>query len=380
MNPFRTTTEVHSHAAQLHQRWEAYVSDQYKLSALCLFSLIWLSHSLFLADHVSTPAYLSVLLFFITLAATHGLCLFLSRKASGGSTLTQLLPRFLGRALECLIGLSLLCDAIFLLCGLASLLGEMLPAIRRYRIVPLIGAFTFLSMLRNKHFALLRLAGFLFLPLVAGIFLSAAPALKEGHFHHFFPLLGGGPVSIGKGTLWLCGNLGCACLPLLLPGEKESLSRMRQKGKRRGGGYLLLLALCALLVIAMYTYLLPPYALTEQLSMGERLLLPVQISSSVPGWSLYVCSLILLLFVSYTGLISRSAAFLHGSCTREDHPSDLLLLLLILLSLPFAFLYAHDVQDYLLLLLPYRAIPYLAALALASIGVLIKAVKRRKTA
>ena len=155
---------------------------------------------------------------------------------------------------------------------------------------------------------------------------------------------------------------------------------MRQKGKRRGGGYLLLLALCALLVIAMYTYLLPPYALTEQLSMGERLLLPVQISSSVPGWSLYVCSLILLLFVSYTGLISRSAAFLHGSCTREDHPSDLLLLLLILLSLPFAFLYAHDVQDYLLLLLPYRAIPYLAALALASIGVLIKAVKRRKTA
>ncbi|MBE5776357.1 MAG: hypothetical protein E7326_02470 [Clostridiales bacterium] len=380
MNLFRTTTEVHSQPAQLHQRWEAYVSDQYKLSALCLLALLWLSHSLFLADRVSTPSYLSVLLFLMPLAVLHGVCLFLSRRAEGGSTLTALLPRFLGRGMECLIGLSLLCDAVFLLCGLASLLGEMLPALRRYMIVPLIGAFCFLSMLRNKHFALLRLSGFLFLPLLIGIFLSAAPALKEGHFHHFFPLLGSGPASIGKGALWLCGNLGCACLPLLIPGEKESLSRMRQKGKRRGGGFLFLLSLYALLVIAMYTYLLPPYALTEQLSMGERLLLPVQISSSVPGWSLYVCSLILLLLVCYTGLISRSAAFLHGSCTKEDHPSDLLILVLILLSLPCAFFYAHDVQDYLVLLLPYRALPYLAALTLASIGALIKAGKRRKTA
>ena len=163
-----------------------------------------------------------------------------------------------------------------------------------------------------------------------------------------------------------------------MPGEKEALSRMRQKGKRRGGLILLLCVVFALLVMVMYAYLLPPYSLSGQRSIGARLLLPVQISSSIPGWSVYVCCFSLLLLIAYTGALSRCATFFYGACAKEKHARDWLILLIAVLSLPCSVFYSHALQNLLIDLLPYRAIPYLIALLAASAGAMIQSIQKRK--
>lgn len=377
----QTATQVHSPSSQLHQRWEAYVSDQYKLSALSLLAQLWLSHSLFLTDRVSTPSYLSMLLILAPASALYLWTLLLSRQVKKDTgILTALLPRMLGRGLEWLIALSLLTDAVFLLCGVSSLLGDILPTLRHYLIAPLIALFAASSLMRNQPFALIRLAGFLFFPLLAGITLSSASALQEGSAAHFFPLLGKGASSICMGTVWLCGNLGSICLPLLMPGEEAALRRMRQKGKRRGMLALLACMLFSALISAMYTYLLSPYALSDAASVGMRLLMPVQISSSIPGWSLYVCALILLLLIAYSGSVSRCAAFFSGHCTKEKHAPDWLIAIVILFTVPCAVFYSHRLQNLLIDLLPYRIIPYLISLLFTSAGAAFQWIKARKQA
>lgn len=372
MNLTQTTTSVHSAVSQQHQRWEAYIRDQYKLSALCLCANLWSGYALYVIDHVSTPGYWAMLLLIFPLMLFYVLSLIIARAAKEGSALTSLLPSCLGRILEIALALSLILDAQLILCSAVSLLGEMLPTLRRWVITPLFVAVCASTLVRNKPFALIRLAGLVFFPLLAVLFTSSAPAVTQGSFNHFFPLFGQGFPSVLKGTLWLCGNAGIVCLPLLMPGEQDALQRMRQKKKLRGPGLMLLGFLFSVLTAALYTYLMPPYALARQASVGSRLLLPVQISSSIPGWTLFVCSQILLMMVAYTGFISRCGTFLWGGCTQEKHCPDWLLLLLFLLTLPIAMLYSHHLQALLIRLAPWRILPYGVAILSGLIGVILQ--------
>jgi hypothetical protein len=340
---------------------------------------MWLSHSLFLSDHTATPSYLSALLFLLPAALLYFLCRFVAREC-GNSTcaMDALLPRQFAFVMRTFIALSLLTDGIFLLCGVSSLLNEMLPTVRRYIIVPFLCCVCFGALVRNTPDAIFRLAGYLFFPLLIGLGLSASPALPEGDVHHFFPMLGHGASTVLQGTRFLMGSAGCVCLPLLLPDPTPA--HMRQANPRiRAGLLLLLCALAASMVMALYSYLLPAHMLTDSRSMGARLLLPVQVSSSVPGWSLYVCMLVLLLFIAYTGAISRCAVFLTAPSAISQPPSTLKLLILIALTGIPAFFYSHRIQSMLTALLPWRFVPYVLAV-LCCLPMAIRSLFKRRAA
>ena len=370
---------MHSARSQLHQRREAYVSDQTKLSALCLLAQMWLSHSLYLSQHTATPSYLSALLFLLPAACLHLLARLIAT-ACGHRTcpIDALLPPWLSWFFRIAIALSLLVDAVFLLCGASSLLNEMLPTVRRYVIVPFLCCVCLGALVRNTSDAAFRLAGYLFFPLLIALMLSISPALPQGDRHHFFPALGNGFPSILEGALFLTGSAGCACLPLLLPDPTPAHAR-QAKPHIRTALILLLGGLMGALVMALYSFLLPAHMLTDSLSMGRRLLLPVQVSSSVPGWSLYVSTLVLLLIIAYTGLISRCKVFLAAPSRIAQPPSAILLLVLIALTAIAAFFYSHRIQSLLVTLLPWRFLPYAAAI-LCCLPKAIRTIQKRRAA
>lgn len=376
----QTTTPVHDHTTQIQQRWETYLSDQYKLSSLCLLGQFWLCHSLLLMESTASSAWLCALLSILPFAFIHLWARTLSRRAADEKSMcTSLLPHFQGRVLEWLMACSLLLDAIFLLCGLTSLLGELLPAIRRFFLAPIVGILCLSTLVRNRPYALIRLSGFLFLPLLLALPLSVSPALDQGNINNLRPLFGPGTASALSGVVYLTGCAGTLCLPLLMPGERNALKRMRSKGKQRGSLLLMIASLLIALVFLFYAYLMPPRMLAQPLSMGKRLLLPVQISSSVPGWTLYVCALILLLMISYTGAVTRCCTFFYGNCTQAHHSPDWLITLIIALSLPPAMFFSDSMQNLLILLLPFRVLPYLLALLLSSCGACLQFIRGRKT-
>lgn len=280
--------------------------------------------------------------------------------------------------MEITIAFSLLMDAVFILCGLSSLLSELLTAFRHFTIAPVIGILCALSQVQNRPYAIVHLSGLLFFPLLGALLFASAPALEEGNIYHFFPVFCGGIKSIWTGSLWLLGSIGCACIPDLLPNERPALTRIRSGEKHLGIGYVLAGGLCALLILIAYTYLLPPHDLAASRSVGTRLLLPAQISSSVPGWTLYVCALILLLMIAYSSSVSRCGIFLCGTCTQEKAAPDKMILLLVFLTLLPAMFYAQSVQKWLINLLPFRAVPYSISLFAAYICSAVQRIRKRR--
>ena len=375
----RTTTPVHSQADLIAQRWDVHIRNQHKLTALCLFASLWLSHSLYLSEQVSTAAYLSLLLFLLPFSLLFGWTRLLAGHTKANSSmLTAWLSRPLGRMMEVFIAFSLLLDAVFMLCALSSLLSEMLPTFRRFTIAPVIALLSAFSQVRNRPYAIVHLGGLVFIPLLALLLCSASPALQEGNIHHFFPILCGGADTVLAGTWWMAGSIGCACITLLLPDDAQALARLRSHTRHQGSGYVFAAYLCAFITAAAYSYLLPPRELSASRSMGTRLLLPAQISSSVPGWTLYVCLLILLLFICYGAFVSRCGIFLCGRCTQKKAASDQVTLLLFLLTLPPAMFYAQSVQTWLIRLLPFRAVPYLLSLVASSLCAAAAHIRRRR--
>lgn len=377
MNLGKTTTSVHTPDAQIRQRWEARIRDEYKLSALCLALQLWMGYCMYLMDHVSTPAYISILLLLLPLCLLYWLFGVLNKSAaqSDRSLLTALLPRWLGRSLEYLLALSLFLDAVIILYNTVSLIGEVLPTLRRWLLAPLYSLLCCASVCKNRHFSLSRLAALAFLPLLLVLLLSPAAALNQGSINHFFPLWGMGSASVLHGSVWMCAALTPALVPALLPGKQELLARMRSGKHIKSLGLLLCGFLFSVFISLLYTYLMPPFALSRPLSFGLRLLLPASISSSIPGWTLFVCGQLFLSMIAYTASLSRSAVFLQGTLPQK---ANWLLPALFLLTLPVPMLYSQSLQHVLMQLAPWRLLPYLLALVAAACSALLHRGRKRR--
>lgn len=365
MTDMQTRTAVHSRESQLSQRWQACRRDQYRLSAISVAMQTGWGACFHLFFQVSTPTYLSILITLFPVAAFFFAARFLAKNAgrAGESPLCGALGRPVGRTAEIVLSLTLLIDAQMSLSAFVSVASTLLPLLSRPMLSVMGAAVCFASLWKTNPFVLPRLGGWAFIPMLGAVLLSVLNLFPQGDAGHLFPLLGHGVPSILRGALFLCGGLGSACLPCLLPGSDMTARRGNEKGAKAFLPFLGAV-LFGTLMAGMYAYLLPDPLLSEPDTPGVLMMLPAHLSSSIFFWNLYVCALLFLFLLTCACALSRSAILLTGGRRRVSAPVKLLL---CVAAVPPAAWLDVDVQAFFVRLFPWRAAPW--ALSLLMMGV-----------
>ena len=317
------------------QRSRALALDQCALSGVSLYGQLVIGIAFYLYAHVSTPGYLSILL---TLP-------YLLLMSLGGWWLARHTPPdqnaiqwAIGKKAEkpIAIGFSLifLLDAQLAFYALTAMMRNVLPDMSTFFIALAVALTTAFTISGGDEYALHRLTRFLRWVFLLVFLYCAITSLPYGNMGHLHPALGHGAASIFRGALWMCGCLGGAACPLILPQQAATHSALCEKK----GAFLrpqLFALLAAALTALLSAWLLPVYALARPETLGWRMLPITHVNPSQMGWSLFLCGQMFLMLITLSAGVTRSAALITHALDQKTHKPFLITLLLFFL-LPMA--------------------------------------------
>ena len=368
----QTETSVHSPAQMIAQRRTAALLDKSGLNALSVYAQLAIGFSLYLYEQVSTPGYLSTLLTlpvllllflpgrFLASRKQPGLSVTVSAAGTGGARIFFL----------CFFLLHLL-DAQLAFFTLCAVVRDVMPDFERTAVA--LAAALFCALGSGEDEGLNRLSRPLKWLIGALLLYCVLIAVPHGSAAHFFPLLGYGPASILRGTLWISGGLASAAWPMLTREDTEPPLRF----------FPTLRAPLLALVLGIITYLasvwlMPVYVMQRPESLGWRMLLLVHMTPSVPAWSMEVIGLMLLLLTA-TAYSASQASFVLSQFGGQQKTPRFLTAALLFLLVPACVTDPDSVQEMLAAASPWRAAVSFMLLILLCLCSLIRNKKKADT-
>ena len=320
----KTETKVHSVQEMKAQRWQALAQDRCALCGLAVYTQIFIGLALYIYNHVSTPGYLSILLT-VPFAL---LLLFLARKTARSSGT----EKHLSKPASFLFALLHLFNAQLVFTCLCAILTNIMPDHSLWAMALLTALALAWANTGRREDALARLGHFLKWLILILLGYGLVTSLPYGNASYFFPILGFGWESIGKGALWMCGAVSCCALPLLTPQNSQALSPMLTKKSTAVKPVLLsILAGCGTMLVSVL--LMPVRTMARSETLGWRLMLAINMTPSIPAWSMEALGVLLLFFLALNYHVTQAAALLLPD---QKEPSGFMLLLLLLILVPCA--------------------------------------------
>lgn len=365
----QTETSVHSPARMIAQRRRLSLRDKSALNALSVYAQLCIGFSLYLYGQVSTPGYLSTLLTALTLPLFFLPGWFLARRKQPGLSVTVSAAGTGGARIFFLCFFLLhLMDAQLAFFTLCAVVRDVMPDFERTAVA--LAAALFCALGCGEDEGLFRLSRPLKWLIGALLLYCVLISVPHGSASHFFPLLGWGPASILRGTLWISGGLASAVWSMLIREDTEPPQ----------GFFSALRAPLLALVLSIITYLasvwlMPVYVMQRPESLGWRMLLLVHMTPSVPAWSMEVIGLLLLLLSAATYSASQAALALSQFGGKQKKPRFLTAALLFLL-VPACVTDPDSVQDLLSVAAPWRAAAYFVLLGSLCLFSLIRNKKK----
>ena len=327
----KTETYVHSAEQMKAQRWNALADDRCVLGGVSVFTQVFVGLALYLYTHVSTPGYLSVLL---TVPFALLLVLLAFGAVKNTDPETGAIAFSAGKRLEkpvlFLFLMLHLFNAQLTFVSLCAVLLEAMPEHSQWKLALFSAVALAWAGSGRREDVLARLARFLkwvIFFLFLYVVLSAVP---HGSAAHFFPLFGYGWKSIASGALWMCGAVSGCVWPLLRPQNRNSLSPMPERKSR----VILPMALSILagsVLMAVSVWLMPVYAMARSETLGWRLLLIINMTPSIPAWSMETVGVLLLFFLALSYNAAQASALLARIAGKKAMSGWTTLLLLLLL-------------------------------------------------
>ncbi len=374
----QTTTDVHSMESMVDQRYHHLAHSYGTLWAVSLFAQVLSGASLFLFDHVSTPAYMSILLACIPLALLMLMGgIVLKRRAENQNALQSALGTVLQKIVSGVLALSLLLDAQLAMTSLSEVVFSSLASSLQGALTILMGVCIAATLLRVDEHALPRMAQFFWWILLVALIFGMANVHEFSNPGHLFPLFGQGGGSILKGALWITGSVATCTCTALMPYSEGTLRALKTQAKSYGIKMLLSLAGGAG-VMLFYAYLLPYYALARDQAFYKRLMILLQFSPSSTGWILIMAAYMLLFLIAATNALHHSGLMI----TNILGPKRTRVVFVVLTLLTLSALYFNDqsVSKWLVDLLPYRTALVLLAMLAALIGSLVRKQPQKEAA
>ena len=319
-----TETKTHGPQQMKAQRWQSLAQDRCALCGMAVYAQIFIGLALYLYDHVSTPGYLSILLS-IPFAV---LVLFLTLKTAqtaGAEKRRSKLVSFLFALLH-------LFNAQLVFTSLCAILMNTMPDHSLWTMALLTALALAWANSGRREDALAHLTHFLKWLILILLGYAMVTALPHGSITYFFPVLGYGWKSIGKGTLWMCGAVSCCVWPLSTPQNRQALDPILAKKRTVIAPVILsILTGCATMLVSVW--LIPFYAMARAETLGWRLMLTTNMTPSIPAWSMETLGVLLLFFLALSYHVTQAAALLTPEAAK---PSGRMLLLLLLALVPCA--------------------------------------------
>ena len=368
----QTETSVHSPAQMIAQRRTAALLDKSGLNALSVYAQLAIGFSLYLYEQVSTPGYLSTLLTlpvllllflpgrFLASRKQPGLSVTVSAAGTGGARIFFL----------CFFLLHLL-DAQLAFFTLCAVVRDVMPDFERTAVA--LAAALFCALGSGEDEGLNRLSRPLKWLIGALLLYCVLIAVPHGSAAHFFPLLGYGPASILRGTLWISGGLASAAWPMLTREDTEPPLRFFPTLRAP----LLALVLGSITYLAS-VWLMPVYVMQRPESLGWRMLLLVHMTPSVPAWSMEVIGLMLLLLTA-TAYSASQASFALSQFGGQQKTPRFLTAALLFSLVPACVTDPDSVQEMLAAASPWRAAVSFMLLILLCLCSLIRNKKKADT-
>ncbi len=370
----KTVSSVSTMDGLRAQRWQALGRDQSALAAMSVFAQLWISFALYLYGHVSTPGAFSLLLTLPYLLLIWFMGRFLARGAKQGEdAVASAVGNKAAKAFYFLFSLLHFMDAQLTLYAFCAVAGDVMPGHSALSTTLAVALLCFAALDRDPENVLPRLARLLKWAVGALLLYCALIALPYGKTAHFFPLLGFGPSTIGKGAFWLCGAVSGGVWPLILPQSGEIQRLMAQKPRICLKPWLISVG-AGLAMYGLSVWLLPVYAMARPQSLGWRMLAVTHMTPSVPAWSMEVMGLFLLLLLSLAHSVFLSAKLIERGAGKKKRIRFLPLLLLLLLC-PASILKLPSINLFLVSAAPLRGV---AALGLLAALCLCSLMKRKK--
>ena len=367
----KTSTPVHSMDAMLRQRETALAHDQCVLSGVSLYGQIYIGIALYLYSHVSTPGYLSILLAAPFLLLVSLLSLWLARQADPRQgVLRWAAGRRAGSVMAVVLAAVFWLDAQLAVYSLTAIVQNVLPNVSTLWVSLAIAVMMAITIGGGEEHALPRLARMLRWLILAFFLYCLFTALPYGKMGHLFPLLGHGGGRLFQGALWICGCLGGACCPLILPNAGQYMGPLRSRTSLLLRPQLTALA-AAILTALLSAYLLPVYALARPETLGWRLLLITHVSPSVVGWSLFLCAVMFLMLITLAAGVTQSASLLTWAA-GAPRAKPYIIAVLLLLQVPAAALDLEVIEEGLTRIAPWRGAAVLLILLTLALGALVK--------
>ena len=365
----RTETGVHSPEQMICQRRTAALRDKSSLNAMSVYAQLCIGFSLYLYGQVSTPGYLSALLMMPVLLLLFLPSWFLARRKRPGLSVTASAAGERGAKLFflCFFLVHLL-DAQMAFFTLCAVVRDVMPDFERAAAA--LAAALFCALGGGEDEGLNRLSRPLKRVVGALLLYCAVIAVPHGSAAHFFPLLGFGPASVLRGTLWMSGGLASVVWPLLNREDTEPPQRFFFTLRAP----LLALGL-GVITYAASVWLMPVYVMQRPESLGWRMLLLVHMTPSVPAWSMEVIGLMLLLLAASTYSTTQAARALSQFGGKQKTPRFLTAVLLFLL-VPACVIDPDNVQKMLTAAAPLRAAGSFILLGLLCLCSLIRKKKK----
>ncbi len=363
----KTTTGVHSPQQMEAQRWRALAQDRAALGGISVYSQIFIGMALYLYGHVSTPGYLSILLT-IPFAL---LLLCLARKTAANSQEeTGVISFAAGKRLEkpvlFLFLLLHLFNAQLTFAALCAMLLDTMPDHSLWKMALLVAPVLAWANSGRREDALARFARFLKWIIFFLFFYTFLSAVPHGSTAYFFPLLGYGWKTIGRGSMWMCGAVSSCVWPLLTPQNGQALSPLLKK-KSAVTLPVLLAILAGCLTMLVSVWLMPVYAMARDETLGWRLMLAVNMTPSIPAWSMQTIGILLLFFLGLSHSANRASS-LAAQMAGKQAASGWVTMLLLLALVPCAVAQSPQIQDTLIHLAFLRGPATLALLLFLYIG------------
>ena len=370
----KTVSSVRNACQESQRRWQVFAQDECAINAIGIFAQLWIGFSLYCYDHVGTPGWISLLLTFPYPLLLIFLGLYLLRRAEPGvGPIDAAVGENKAAPFHFIFALLHFSDAFLAFYALSAIMADVMPDLSVWEIDFAVSLLCAASLGKNAGYTLPRLAGFLKWLIGALLLYCLIIAVPYGKPSHFFPLLGYGPLSIGKAALWMCGAFSSAASPLLTSCQEERTILLRQKRT------VLFPVFCAflfgLIAYGFSIWLLPIYAMFRPASLGWRLLLITHMTPSIPAWSMEVIGLALLLLLSICRNVSLSSGIMARGM-KKNEPRSLPALLLLMMAVPCA-LNSDSIQRFVLLIAALRSF---AAFFILALLCTVSLYRRRKAA